>query len=60
MEKLLYSKKEAEELTGISQHTFTRDILAGRIKHVQYGRRVLIPREELLRIAKEGFPKAEA
>jgi excisionase family DNA binding protein len=55
LEKLLYSKFEAAEICGISPHTVTRDIRLGRIAAKRYGRRVLIPRDELLRIAAEGM-----
>lgn len=55
-EKLLYSKEEAAALIGLSVHTITRDIRLGRIKAQRYGRRVLIPHAELMRIAAEGMP----
>jgi excisionase family DNA binding protein len=55
LEKLLYSKAEAAAIIGLSQHTITRDVGLGRISVRRYGRRVLIPREELLRIAKDGM-----
>jgi excisionase family DNA binding protein len=55
LDKLLYSKDEAAEIIGLSKHTITRDVRLGRIAVRHYGRRVLIPREELLRIAAEGM-----
>lgn len=59
LDKLLYSKEEAAEIIGLSKHTITRDVRLGRIQARHYGRRVLIPREEILRIATEGL-KPEA
>lgn len=55
LDKLLYSKEEAAEIIGLSKHTITRDVKLGRIQARHYGRRVLIPREEILRIAAEGM-----
>jgi excisionase family DNA binding protein len=59
LDKLLYSKDEAAEIIGLSVHTITRDVRLKRIQALHYGRRVLIPREEILRIATEGM-KLEA
>lgn len=59
LEKLLYSKDEASEIIGLSKHTIARDIRLGRIEARRYGRRVLIPREELLRIAAHGMGPAK-
>jgi excisionase family DNA binding protein len=55
LDKLLYSKEEAAEIIGLSKHTITRDIRRNLIQCRRYGRRVLIPREELLRIANDGM-----
>ena len=55
LEKLSYSKQEAAFLLGLSVHTVSRDVNLGRIDARHYGRRVLIPREELLRIAADGM-----
>lgn len=55
LDKLLYSKSEAAEIIGLSVHTVTRDVRLGRITARHYGRRVLIPREEIVRIAAEGM-----
>jgi excisionase family DNA binding protein len=55
LEKLLYSKGEAAEIIGLSIHTITRDVRLGRIGVRHYGRRVLIPRDELVRIAADGM-----
>jgi excisionase family DNA binding protein len=54
-EKLLYSREQAAEILYLSVHTVTRDVRLGRIRARKYGRRVLIPREEILRIAAEGM-----
>lgn len=53
--KLLYSREEAAEILSLSVHTVARDVRMGRIHARKYGRRVLIPREEVLRIAAEGM-----
>lgn len=53
--KLLYSRAEAAEMLSLSVHTVVRDIRLGRIRVKRYGRRVLVPREELLRIAEFGM-----
>lgn len=61
LEKLNYSNAEAAFLLGLSIHTITRDVRKGVIRARRYGRRILIPREEVLRIAAEGMqPAAEA
>ena len=60
LEKLSYSKQEAAFLLGLSVHTVTRDVNRGRISARHYGRRVLIPRDEVLRIANQGMqPEAQ-
>ena len=55
LSKLLYSKEEVADLIGISRHTISRDILRGVIASRRYGRRRLVPAEEVLRIAAEGM-----
>lgn len=61
LDKLLYDKKEAGRiLGGVSEHTINRDIHRGLIQVRKYGRRVLIPRDEILRIAQEGMQPAHA
>ncbi len=59
LDKLNYSKQETAFLLGLSVHTVTRDVKLQRIKARYYGRRVLIPAEEVLRLAREGM-KPEA
>jgi excisionase family DNA binding protein len=54
-ERLLYSREEVAQLLSLSVHTVTRDVRRGSIRAKRYGRRVLIPREEVLRIAAEGL-----
>ncbi len=56
LDKLNYSKKEGADILGISVHTVTRDIRLGRINARRYGKRVLIPRDEILRIAENMQP----
>jgi excisionase family DNA binding protein len=53
--RLLYSREEAAEILSLSVHTVARDVRMGRIQARKYGRRVLIPRDEILRIANEGM-----
>lgn len=56
--RLLYSREETAEILSLSVHTVARDVRMGRIKARKYGRRVLIPREEVLRIAADGMSEA--
>jgi len=61
LERLAYSKQEAANALGVSIHTITRDIREGRIRAISYGRRRLVPKTELLRLANEGMqPKSAA
>ncbi|MGH9771041.1 MAG: helix-turn-helix domain-containing protein [Candidatus Acidiferrales bacterium] len=60
LSKLLYPKEEAASILGISRHTISRDVILGRIAAKRYGRRVLIPRDEILRIASEGMQTTHA
>jgi excisionase family DNA binding protein len=53
LNRLQYPIEEGAALLGVSKHTLIRDIRLGRVKVSRYGKRVLIPREELLRIASE-------
>jgi excisionase family DNA binding protein len=55
LDRLQYPIEEGASLLGVSKHTLIRDIRQGRIKTIRYGKRILIPRDELLRIAKEGM-----
>lgn len=57
LNKLFYSKVEAAEVLGISKHTINRDIQLGRIQARKYGKRVLVPADELLRVA-QSLPRA--
>jgi hypothetical protein len=59
LEKLLYSKGEAAEIVGLSIHTISRDCRLGRIQVRHYGRRILIPSTEILRIANEGMSEVK-
>jgi excisionase family DNA binding protein len=58
--RLQYPIDEAAALLGISKHTLIRDIRRGQVKTTRYGKRVLIPREELMRIAVEGMPLTDS
>jgi excisionase family DNA binding protein len=58
LDRLQYPIEEGAALLGVSKHTLIRDIRLGRVKTSRYGKRVLIPREEILRIAAEGMQPA--
>jgi excisionase family DNA binding protein len=54
-------REEAAGMLSLSVHTVARDVRLGRIQARHYGRRVLIPASEILRIAAHGMgakPKA--
>jgi excisionase family DNA binding protein len=53
--RLQYPIEEGAVLLGVSKDTLIRDIRRGLVKTTRYGKRVLIPREELLRIAAQGM-----
>lgn len=55
LDKLLYSPRDAAEILGMGKNTITRDVHLGRIACRRYGRRLLIPATEILRIAQEGL-----
>lgn len=55
--RLQYPIEEGATLLGISKHTLIRDIRLGRIMTTRYGKRRLIPRDELLRLARDGSGK---
>lgn len=56
----MFSREETATLLCLSIHTVARDCRNGRIKTRRYGRRVLIPRSEILRIANEGMHEEAA
>jgi len=49
--RLMYSIEETAELLSLSKHTLARDARLGKIAARRYGRRVLIPAAEILRLA---------
>ena len=53
--RLLYSHEDAAELLSLSVHTIARDCRLGCIQSRRYGRRILIPKSEIERIAVEGM-----
>jgi excisionase family DNA binding protein len=53
--RLQYPIDEGAALLGISKHTLIRDIRRGLVKTTRYGKKVLIPRDELFRLAGEGI-----
>ncbi|MGA7239697.1 MAG: helix-turn-helix domain-containing protein [Bryobacteraceae bacterium] len=58
-QRLQYPIEEGAVLLGISKHTLIRDIRRGMVKTTRYGKRVLIPHDELMRIATDGMKVAE-
>jgi excisionase family DNA binding protein len=55
LDKLCYSIEETAEILALSKFTIARDCRAGIIRANRYGRRVLVPRDEILRIAAGGL-----
>jgi hypothetical protein len=53
--RLLYSREEAAKILSVSVHPIAWDIRLGSIQARHYGRCVLIPREEILRIVGAGM-----
>jgi excisionase family DNA binding protein len=53
LERLFYSQEEFSKLFSLSIHTVVRDTRLGRIRSIHYGRRRLIPKDEVERIAAE-------
>jgi predicted site-specific integrase-resolvase len=53
--RLLYSQAAVAEILSLSIHTVKRDVRLGRIDTRRYGRRILVPRSEVERIAAEGM-----
>ena len=50
--RLAYSLAESEALSGLSRSSLYRLIAAKKLKTVQYGRRRLVPRDELERLCR--------
>jgi excisionase family DNA binding protein len=59
-DRLMFSKEEAARLWNVSIHTVSRDCRSGKIRCKRYGRRILISKDEILRIADEGMEITEA
>ncbi len=57
--RLQYPIEEAAALLGISKHTLIRDIRRGAVRVTRYAKRVLVPKDEILRIANEGMKLPE-
>ena len=55
--KLLYSRKEAAELLSISMGTLEILIARGDVRTRRFGKKRLIPYEELLRVSKRDISK---
>lgn len=47
---------QAQEQTGISQHTLRRHVQNSKIRHVRNGKVILIPLAEIDRIVAKGLP----
>ena len=56
LEPLAVPIPEAARLLGISPHTIRAYIREGKIRHVRFGRRVLVPMSEVVRLSQEGAP----
>jgi excisionase family DNA binding protein len=54
MTKLSVGLEEAQEITGISSHTFRKLVRNGKIKAARVGRRILIPISELKKLVRPG------
>jgi excisionase family DNA binding protein len=54
-ERLFFSQEEVASLFGLSVHTVIRDVRLKKIESRRYGRRILIPKTEVLRIYAEGL-----
>jgi excisionase family DNA binding protein len=52
-QSILVGVEEAERLTGISKWTWRRWAYDGRVASVKLGTRLLIPREEIMRLVAE-------
>lgn len=52
---LLYSVEEAARIAGLGKTKFRELLATGEIDSLRVGRRVLVPRAELVRFANEGF-----
>lgn len=57
MDKLMLSKAEAGRILGLSPSTIDRMISAGRIAIRRFGRRVLISRSEIEKLASPSMPE---
>jgi excisionase family DNA binding protein len=60
MDQLAVSVSEAGAVVGLSKHTIRAYVRSGRVRAVRFGRRVLIPVEEVQRIAREGIRPVRA
>jgi excisionase family DNA binding protein len=54
-ERLFYSQEELASIFGVSVHTIIRDVRLKKIASRKWGRRILVPRSEVLRIYSEGL-----
>ena len=56
MEPLAVDIREAARLLSISSYTIRAYIRTGRIRALKCGTRVIVPMEEIRRVAREGIP----
>jgi excisionase family DNA binding protein len=54
--KLLFSRKEASQLLGLSVRTVDYLIASGALKPKRLGRKILIPKRELIRFTEQDHP----
>lgn len=54
IERLFFTLDEAEEVTGISRWTWRSKAYAGEVESNKFGRRLMIPIEEVHRLIAEG------
>jgi excisionase family DNA binding protein len=54
VQRLALSLSEVEERTGVSRYTLRRMTIAGTLKAVRFGRRIVIPSSELEKLLSPG------
>jgi len=54
-DRLAFSRDEVAKQLGVSRDSVIRAIAKGKIKIIRFGRRILIPKDEVERILQRGF-----
>lgn len=54
LDQLNYSTKDTAKILAVSRQSVIRHIRLKHIRVVRFGARILVPREEILRVATEG------